>query len=188
MTKDECAALVEQIYATYNTEILDIDRPKIMRAWYDIIQDLDYSKTKAAFIQIATFSDFMPRPGAVRRRTIDNDSEDRGIPDPYIAWTIFQSILRSAINGIPYEGERPAAVIKTIEMLGDTAGEFHTNGDREAFVSVYKSVVMELDSNRYAIKIGQPENTNKNTPTKVPQQNTRDADGGGRDLENNTGN
>jgi hypothetical protein len=170
MTKEECAALVEQIYATYNSDILDVDRPRIMRAWFDLIHDLSYSETKAAFIQIATFSDFMPRPGAVRRKTIDNVLGQKSFPDPYIAWTIFQSILKAAINGIPYEGERPDAVMKTMDLLGDSVGDFHTNGDREAFVSIYKSVVMELDNNRYAIKIHQPENTNENTPTKKGTQ------------------
>lgn len=169
MTKDECAALVEQIYATYNIEMLDVDRAKIMRAWYDLIQDLELADAKAAFIELATFMDFMPRPGAVRRRTIDNVLGQRTFPDPYIAWAIFQSILRAAINGNHYDGERPEAVMKTIDMLGDTAGDFHTNGDREAFVSVYKSVVEELDKNRYAIKTPKSEDGNKNTPTKTPK-------------------
>jgi hypothetical protein len=166
MTKDECAVLVEHVYATYNTELFNVDRAVIMRAWYALLHDLDYDQTKAAFIQIATFSDFMPRPGAVRRKTIDNELGERKFPDPYIAWSIFQSILKTAMNGTPYEGERPEAVIKTMEMLGDTAGDFHTNGDREAFVSVYKSVVMELDNDRYAIKTTPSEDPNENTPTK----------------------
>lgn len=173
MTKDECAALVEQIYATYNTELFQVDKPRIFRAWYDMISDLDYEETKAAFIQIATFSEFLPRPGAVRRRTIDNRGETDLLPDPYVAWGIFQGILRAAMSGNPYDGERPEAVIKTIELLGDSAGEYHTNGDRETFVAVYKKVVEELIQKRYAIKTPASDNDNKNTANKSPEEITQ---------------
>jgi hypothetical protein len=58
--------------------------------------------------------------------------------------------MRKATEGGQfYQGERPEAMIETMSLLGGSANDLHTNGDRETFVRVYNKVVEKLEQKKY---------------------------------------
>jgi hypothetical protein len=151
MTKEELQEIVDQAYAAYNEDLFEQDKKSVYRAWFSIVGDLPADAVWNAFVNLAVYAKFMPRPGDVRRATIDAQT---GMPphlDGYSAWGIFMSIQKSAHFGTQTEIPRPEALVKTLERLGDAAYDMHTNGDREAFVRVYDKVVEELERHKYKI-------------------------------------
>ncbi len=152
ISKEETAVFVKQVYATYNQPLLLVDEKSIFRAWYDLLSDLPHNEIRSAFQRLATHEKYMPRPGDVRRATIDYLTKLPPHIDAYSAWGIFQGMVRDMNSGVANETNRPEALIKTLQSLGDGAMGMHTNGDREVFVRVYEKVVVELDKARYEFK------------------------------------
>jgi hypothetical protein len=149
MKKIECEELVRIAYATYNLQILIADEKHIFRAWYALLGDLEYEDVHDAFTELATYADFMPRPGEVRRRTIDNLSGGSNHPDAATAWGMLQSMRKATEGGQFYEGERPEALIETLSLLGASAYDLHTNGDRETFIRVYNKTIEKFEKKKY---------------------------------------
>ena len=155
ITKEECAELVRQAYATYNQTLPKMDEKVTFRAWYQLLKDLEYDDCQKAFIRLATHATFMPRPGDVRRSAIDAQTKIPPHLDAYSAWGIFQQIVREVNSGTQTEIPKPEALIKTLQQLGDGALGMHTNGDREVFVRTYERVCADIDKEKYAIKDGE---------------------------------
>jgi hypothetical protein len=153
MTKDELADFVKIAYATFNENLNEMDRKWVYRAWFGILHDISYDDARAAFTQIATTARFLPRPGEVRRRAIDNASTTPKPPDPYAAWGILQEIIRDVNSGNINQTPKHPALVEAMKRLGDGLGGMHTNGDREVFVRVYSTVVEELESAKYEVPI-----------------------------------
>ena len=151
MTKEELMGLVQQVYATYDKQLLDVDKKMVYRAWYDLLNDLEYEEAINAFLELAVYETYMPKPGQLRRAVIDTQTGTTPHLDGYSAWGIFVSIQKNAHFGTQTEIPRPEALVKTLERLGDSAYEMHTNGDREAFLRVYEKVVEELEQHKYKI-------------------------------------
>lgn len=152
MTKDELKELVLQAYATYNQQLLLVDQKMVFKAWYGLLHDLEYADAQRAFIRLATHEKFMPRPGDVRRATIDDQIKIPPFLDGYSAWGIFTSVIREVNSGA--QTERPPfdeALKNTLKELGESAYSMHTNGDREVFVRVYEKNVEALEKGKYAI-------------------------------------
>ena len=152
ITKEETALFVKQVYATYNQPLIKVDEKDVFRAWYDLLHDLPHDDIRTAFLKLATHAKFMPRPGDVRRATIDYLTKLPPHPDAYFAWGIFQGIVRDMNSGVGNKIPKPESLIKTLQQLGDAALGMHTNGDREVFVRIYEKVVDELDKAKYDIK------------------------------------
>lgn len=152
MTKKELEELVTQIYATYREQIYEVDKKTIFKAWYALLEDLDIEDAMAAFLELATFMEFMPRPGTVRRAAIDRKLGKEEHPDAAAAWSILQEMRKAADTGQFYQGERPAALIETLSQLGGSSADLHTNGDRDTFVRVYNKTVQKLDTEKYQLK------------------------------------
>ena len=72
ITKEETALFVRQVYATYNQPLMMGDEKSVFRAWYDLLRDLPHDDIRTSFLKLATHAKFMPRPGDVRRATIDD--------------------------------------------------------------------------------------------------------------------
>lgn len=149
MTKFELQNLVKYIYATFNVQLLKAEEKPVFRAWYNMLSDLDYDVACDAFTNIAIYSDFMPRPGEVRRRAIDMTMGEDSFPEPATAWGILQAMRKATEGGQFYEGERPEPLMQTIELLGSSAFDMHTNGDRETFVRVYSKVIEKAQQKKY---------------------------------------
>lgn len=151
MTKEELVEIVDQIYAAYNKVLYEQDKQATYRSWYAILEDLDKDTTWNAFVNLAVYAKFMPGPGEVRRAAIDAQTEIPPHLDGYSAWGIYMTLQRDAHFGTQTEIQVPEALKKTLEKLGAAAYDMHTNGDREAFLRVYDSVVTELDRHKYKI-------------------------------------
>lgn len=151
MTKEELIEIVDQIYAAYNQVLYEKDRGPTYRAWYGLLEDLNKEDVWAAFLGLAVYEKFMPRPGDVRRATVDAQTKVPPHLDGYSAWGIFVSLQKNAHYGTPIEISVPEALRKTLERLGSAAYDMHTNGDREVFLRVYETVVRELDQHKYKI-------------------------------------
>lgn len=163
MTKTEAVALVEQAYATYRLDLPETDEKltAVYTAWYEILWDLDIADVKKAFINLAISSTFMPRPGEVRRATINGRIKIPQSDNAYVAWGKWLTLSREVNSGMPPSIEVSPALSTTIEQLGQTAYGMHTNGDRDVFVQVYERVVNELEAQLYAVP---------DMPTKTPKQ------------------
>lgn len=151
MTKHELIELVNQIYAAYNQTLYEQDKSATYRAWYLLLEDLEYEAAMNAFVNLAVYEKFMPRPGDVRRATIDAQTKMPPHLDGYSAWGIFVTLQKNAHYGTPTEIPVPESLRKTLERLGSAAHDMHTNGDREVFLKTYDAVVRELDQHKYKI-------------------------------------
>lgn len=153
MTKEELCNLVDQVYATYNKDLpLDGDEIKALyTAWYEVLHDLGYTETKAAFLDMTIWNDFLPRPGNLRRLTIEARPETPKYDDPIIAWGKWISLLKDLNAGMAPSVAVSDALRITLEKIGDAAHGMHTNGDREAFCRAYEKTVQELSAQLYSI-------------------------------------
>lgn len=153
VTRHELVQLVEQAYATYNQALPAAEEKvkTIYTAWYELLHDLEYKDAKRALVQLAVKAQFMPRPGEIRRATINNRNNMTSFDDPLVAWGKFLSLIRDINSGVQ-PTERPTeALTQTIKLLGDAATGMHTNADREAFCRTYEKVVEKIDGDRYDV-------------------------------------
>jgi hypothetical protein len=151
MNKAELQQLVDQVYATYNQQLYEVDKKNVYRAWYDLLNDLEYEETINAFLELAVYETFMPKPGQLRRTVIDARTGEPPHPDPYSAWGIFVGAQKDAHFGTQTNVPKPIALQKTLERLGSSAYDMHTNGDREVFIKTYTAVVEEMQKQKYKI-------------------------------------
>ncbi len=149
MNKFECEELTRIAYAMYNLQILLSDEKHIFRSWFAMLSDIEYDVASEAFNDLAIYANFLPRPGEVRRRAIDMTTGGEKHPDAATSWGILQSMRKATEGGQFYQGERPEAMIETMSLLGASANDLHTNGDRETFVRVYNKVVEKLEQKKY---------------------------------------
>lgn len=153
MTRHELVQLVEQAYATYNQQLPAAeDRLKTLySSWYELLHDLEYREAKKAFLQIAVSAQFMPRPGEIRRTTINRRTKMTSFDDPLVAWGKFIALVSSVNSGVVNPVEVSDALRATVKALGDAAWGMHTNSDREAFCQTYERIVNEIDMARYSV-------------------------------------
>lgn len=151
MDKFQLQEIVDQIYAAYNQTLYEKDKAPTYRAWYALLEDLDHQEVWNAFVNLAVYEKFMPRPGDVRRATIDAQTKMPPHLDGYSAWGIFMTLQKNANYGTQTEIPVPEALQKTLERLGAAVYDMHTNGDREIFLRAYDGVVRELDIHKYKI-------------------------------------
>lgn len=153
MTKEELVELVDQAYATYRLEMptKEEEVKALLNAWYELLHDLELIDTKRAFRNMAVTRDFMPRPGELRRVTIDTITKIPPFDDALVAWGKWLTVSQEAHSGMAPSIEVPLPLSKTVERLGHTAFNMHTNSDREAFCSMYVKVVAELEADKYAV-------------------------------------
>jgi hypothetical protein len=163
MTKNELISLVEQAYATYRLDLPETDEKltAVYTAWYELLWDLEIAEVKKAFLSAAITNTFLPRPGELRRATINGRIKIPQSENPYVSWGKWLTLAREVNSGMPPSIQVSPALSKTIEQLGETAYGMHTNGDRDVFVQVYERVVLELEAEIYAVP---------DMPTKTTQQ------------------
>jgi hypothetical protein len=153
MTKEELVELVDQVYATYRAELpnKDGDLTTTLNAWYELLHDLDLQDAKRAFRKMAVTREFMPRPGEIRKVTIDTTTKVPPFDDPIIAWGKWITLSQEVNSGMPPSIEVSAALAGTIKAMGQSAYNLHTNSDRAVFSQAYEKVVAELEQDKYAV-------------------------------------
>ena len=100
MNKQELEEIAVSAYSMYNQIILDVDRKNILRAWWEILSDLPYGGVKQALVDHACISPFLPKPGDLRRRHLDNTSEAGEPPSPLAAWSIVTTTVADSNAGV----------------------------------------------------------------------------------------
>lgn len=153
MTKEELVELVDQAYATYRLEMptKDDEVKAVLNAWYELLHDLDLQDVKRTFRNLAVTREFMPRPGELRRATIDTTTKIPPFDDALVAWGKWLTLSQEVNSGMPPSIEVSEALAKTIQSLGQSAYNLHTNSDRGVFCSMYEKVLAELEADKYAV-------------------------------------
>lgn len=153
MTKEELVELVDQAYATYRLDMPtgDDEVKAVLNAWYELLHDLDLQDTKRAFRKLAVTKEFMPRPGELRRATIDAATKIAPFDDALVAWGKWLTLSQEVNSGMPPSIEVSEALSKTIHALGQAAYSLHTNSDRSVFITMYEKVAAELEADKYAV-------------------------------------
>lgn len=151
MTKDECVEIVERIYVSWNQTINPVQKKLVYRSWWRILGDLDNQVVHGIIDGLVIENGYMPRPGELRRRTIDRVHGVR-IPTPIEAWQQFREAADASHSG-SYSGKGvDELVAKTVKALGGTqAYAMHTNGDREQFIREYERIASEYQEVLYGI-------------------------------------
>ena len=112
----EFEQFVSVCFAMFNRELFEGDRRNVVRAWFDVLGDVDVELLRVKYVELATVSKVMPTPGLLRRHVFADLISD--IVSPAVAWGQLQG-LRVALNsGV----ERPVlsvTVVETIQKLGD---------------------------------------------------------------------
>jgi hypothetical protein len=153
MTKEELVELVDQAYATYRLDmpVKDEEVKALLNAWYELLHDLDIQDVKRTFRQLAVTRDFMPRPGELRRATIDATTKIPPFDDALVAWGKWLTLSQEVNSGMPPSIEVSEPLAKTIKALGQSAYNMHTNSDRGVFCSMYEKVLAEMEQDKYAV-------------------------------------
>lgn len=151
MTKDECIEVVERIYLSWNQTINPIQKKLTYRSWWRILGDLDNQTVHKVIDALVIEAGYMPRPGEVRRRTINLIHGIR-VPTPIEAWQQLREAAQASDSG-SYNGKPIHELVsKTIQALGGTqAYTMHTNGDREQFMGEYGKMLAEYEATLYGV-------------------------------------
>lgn len=163
MTKKELVNLVDKIYATYNNQLPVDDEglQAVYSAWWDLLHDLDAEETREAFLSIAVHAEFMPRPGALRRKVIDTRIKIPQFDEPIVAWGKWITLSKEVHSGMPPSIPVSDALKLTVQQIGEPAYGMHTNADREAFCRTYEKVVSQLEAEKYAVPSNKTTEQNK---------------------------
>lgn len=150
MTNDECVKVVDKVCSAWN-QIPNMNAKKDMYfTWFHVLKDLDFSDVNHVIDGLIVEDErFMPRPGTVRRRVL---AEKLGAPpEPIIAWQQMREAADSIGSGVDSFQVHDLVRVAIGRLGGTSALSMHTNGDREAFFTVYRSVVAEWERKNYGI-------------------------------------
>jgi hypothetical protein len=150
--KGEFEDFVRQVYATYNQTIYETERVVVMRAWWDLLQDIPIDVLRRTFLDVALTNKFMPTPGFLRRMVKDAELEDKP-PSAQQAWSLLQGVVRGSVSGVHVQNDFHVVVRDTFAVLGDVALSLSTNGDREYFMGVYGEVLEKFLRDAYRVVV-----------------------------------
>lgn len=151
MNKTELVTVVERVHSVWRDPIPQQgpQRDSVLKTWWRIIGDLDFNLTEKALDNLIIADGFMPRPGTLRRATINLSGLDAP-PTPAEAWQQFRSAAESAHSGVYNPVTIHHCVRETIQRLGGTSSySLNTNGDRNLFTETYGRVVLEWEQQQY---------------------------------------
>lgn len=151
MTKQELEELVTSAYAMYNQILLDVDRKVILRAWYELLEDLPFEGCKKVLLNHAAVSSYRPTPGDIRRAYINSQNKVGDPPPPLVAWSTLIGQIKLANSGLPIEMGLHPCIAKVVELLGDTAYQLHNTTDQINFIKTYEQVVTEFQQQKFKI-------------------------------------
>jgi hypothetical protein len=152
MTKEELVAVVDRVFASWNQQINPNNQKVLYEAWWRVLKDLNKNEVDDAIDQLVIEDGYMPRPGAVRKQTINNYHGWKP-PTGAEAWQQFRMMADAAHTGTYTNNNTIHELVKiTVAELGGTAAyNLHTNGDRQQFLETYQTVVNKFESALYAL-------------------------------------
>lgn len=148
VTGEELLKLVDLACGLWNLDATKQRKTEMREAWKLMLHDLDFAACRKALTDLAVIETFMPRAGQIRRTVL---APKEPFPTPLEAWLQFQSLLKSVTSGTYNTEPVHSAVQETVKRLNGGYG-LYTNGDREAFIDVYKKVISEIESRLYAVE------------------------------------
>jgi len=152
MTKVELEELVREVYASFNQTFYETDREYILKAWWNLLRDLDVEQVRQRFIRMAVVAKFMPTPGMIRRAVVEGNL-DVIPPSPQEAWAQLQRMIQGMNSGTHTSSVELHPVLgTTIQTLGSTAFGLSTNGDREFFMSIYSERLANYLADVYKVE------------------------------------
>lgn len=152
MTKVELEELVREVYASFNQTFYETDREYILKAWWNLLRDLDVEQVRKRFIRMAVVAKFMPTPGMIRRAVVEGNL-DVIPPSPQEAWAQLQRMIQGMNSGTHTSSVELHPVLgTTIQTLGSTAFGLSTNGDREFFMSIYSERLANYLADVYKVE------------------------------------
>jgi hypothetical protein len=152
MTKVELEELVREVYASFNQTFYEADREYILKAWWNLLRDLDVGQVRQRFIRMAVVAKFMPTPGMIRRAVVESNLEVVP-PSPQEAWAQLQRMIQGMNSGTHTSSVEMHPVLgATIQTLGSTAFGLSTNGDREFFMSIYSERLANYLADVYKVE------------------------------------
>lgn len=154
MTKTELEDIVITTYSLYNQIILEIDKKNILRAWWELLQDLPHAGIKQVLLDYACVHQFMPKAGDLRRAYIDSQTTVGETPAPLVAWGIVLRQIKLANSGVGFETKLHPCIVKTMELLKETLYTLHSTTDQINFIKVYDQVVSDFQAQKYKISSG----------------------------------
>jgi len=147
----ELEDLVIRAYALYNQILMDVDRKVILRAWYDLLEDLPFDGCKKALLDHAAVSQYRPTPGDIRRGYINTHNKIGEPPPALAAWATLIGQIKLANSGLPIEMGLHPCLAKVVELLGDTVYKLHNTTDQINFIKTYEQVVLEFQQQKFKI-------------------------------------
>jgi hypothetical protein len=136
--KLEMVEIVNRAYAAHNQTLLRSTIQDVQRVWFDLLGEFDATVVYDTFLELTTYSVYMPTPGNIRRAIIEKQGDK--IPSGLAAWGTLQQLAKNAHSGIYEEIPVHEVIRLTVADIGNQAYELHTNGDRELFIATYERV------------------------------------------------
>jgi ABC-type transporter MlaC component len=154
MTKVELEDFVREVYATYNQTFYEAEREYVLRAWWNLLKDLEDSEVRAKFLKMAVVAKTMPTPGALRRAVVESKMDDIP-PTAYEAWAQLQRLIQDINQGTHHSSNAAAqmhgVLTETIKALGAVAYSLSTNRDRDYFTTAYNEKLADFYSGVYSV-------------------------------------
>ena len=144
MNKTELKEIVDTIYSLWNQEPPTTSKTTY-EAWWTLIHDLQADTVKQAATQLSALDGYMPRPGTLRRHTL-NLTGLTPPPTPIEAWNTLQTLNEATNNGTYQPTTLHPALQNTIHKTGT---KLHTNGDREQFIKTYTKETEQWELTTY---------------------------------------
>jgi hypothetical protein len=141
---------VKRAYAAHNQTLLRASIADVNKVWFDLLGEFDMTVVYDTFLELTTYSVYMPTPGNVRKAILEKQLGR--IPSGLAAWGTLQKLARNAHSGT-YEDIPVHEVIKlTVAEIGNQVYELHTNGDRELFIATYDKVCERYQRERLRLQ------------------------------------
>lgn len=153
MTNDELVRIVDKVCSAWN-HVPNMNAKKDMYVtWFHVLKDLDSNAVNSVIDDLIVEDErFMPRVGTVRRRVLAG--KIGAPPEPIIAWQQMRAAADLIGSGVDSFQVHDLVRVTIARLGGAGALGLHTNGDREAFFTVYRSVVAEWERKNYGIAGG----------------------------------
>lgn len=150
MNKEDLVKIVDKVCAAWNQSLAANSKKEMYTTWFHVLQDLEAGEVDRVIDDLIVEDDrFMPRVGTVRKRVLSSKVE--APPEPIVAWQQLRAVAESAHNGDAPDAVHELVRVSLARLGGVSALGLHTNGDREMFITVYRSVVAEWERDNYGI-------------------------------------
>lgn len=153
MTMDEVVIAFKTVRDAWNLEIHPMRERDLLNVWWRYLHDLDAAAVMRAVDRfVISGQRYAPRPGELRRETIDEETEGAA-PSPEEAWSEFLDVRQAWATGSLPPSTTHAAVLATVKLLG-RGGQSLSGAspmDRSYFIDAYKRARVEFDQDRYGL-------------------------------------